>query len=124
MPAAPEMGHDEESPQRTAPEVVQVLRERVGDLEKQVEMLGTDKEELRQDKEKLWKQVEHYQRLLPPPEEGEISEDKQEKQTIKVNKETVPVAASTVQKAQKKQAPKAKSTKKRGFFRRMFGGGK
>ena len=77
-------------------QVEQVLRERIGDLENQIEDLKKDKEGLTLEKDKVWQQVEHYQRLLPEPK-----------------------AAPAVGKTRKKK--ESSKPKKKGFWAQAFG---
>ena len=62
----PETGHNAETPQRVAPELAKVLRERIGDLEGRVGELNQDKQKLHGIIEKQQKIIEQQQTLLLP----------------------------------------------------------
>ena len=78
-----------------------------------------DKEELKHETDKVWKQVEHYQRLLPAPKEDAAT--KPERVTGSIVEEEIESqkqAAPTAAEARKKKESKAK---KRGLWDRFLG---
>ena len=96
--------------QRDTSERVSLLQQQVKYLERENEELHTDKEDLKREKDKLVGIIERQTLLLPAPEEG---------------KEYIPTKASQDEEKPKQPKGKAKpASKKKGLFRRMFGGGK